>query len=87
MSSDSEDSAFSSVPHTPLASMMDLRITGDLLTSVLPGPAKTVRWSETTDVARKKSQKVARAVTIAEGNEVERDEEEATGQVHFGMAS
>ncbi|KAJ9122588.1 hypothetical protein QFC22_002017 [Naganishia vaughanmartiniae] len=86
MSSDSEDSAFSSVPHTPLASVLDLRITGDLITSVLPGPAKTVRWSETTDIARKKAQ-VARAVTIVEGDEVEKDEMgDLSQQVRFGLA-
>ncbi|KAJ9098707.1 hypothetical protein QFC21_004355 [Naganishia friedmannii] len=85
ISSDSEDSAFSSVPHTPLGSVMDLRITGDLISSILPGPAKTVRWSETTDVARKKSQ-VARAVTIAEGNEGERDGiEDLTERVNYGL--
>lgn len=65
---------------------MDLRIPGDLISSMLPGPAKTVRWSETTDVTRKKAP-VARAVTIAEGDEVEKDEMgELSQRVSFGLA-
>ncbi|KAJ9096111.1 hypothetical protein QFC19_007337 [Naganishia cerealis] len=84
MSSDSEDSGFSSVPHTPLASAMDIR--GDFITSYLPGPAKTVRWSESTDTVRKKNP-VVRAVTIVEGDEVESDEMgDLRRQVQFGLA-
>lgn len=73
-SSDSEDSGgVTSVPQTPLTSSLDLRM--DFLTSPMVAPAKTVRWSQDTEMPRKKAT-TARTVTIIEGDEVDTDSTE-----------
>jgi hypothetical protein len=68
-SSDSEDSSgIRSVPQTPLTSTFDLRV--DYINDASPPPSKTVRWSQDTEVVRKKSPSM-RTVTIMETNEMD----------------